>query len=175
VIAFQNNRVFEEEVQESKIALLGYRALQLLDNNIAKRIIAFFMKLKIRFPEQTKKSKNIFIGIGIIVCFGILYFSLASFIHVTSGTKNVEQAQESLIKAKEYLRQASDNINNSELFSMNVESSEGLIQDIKQRGLFLSDVAKIEDDITILKKQFNGIETFSPNEQSTLYASDTSL
>lgn len=58
VIAFQNNRVFEEEPQESRFAFVGYKFMQLLDNNITKSIVAFIMRLKIRFPEQTKKSKN---------------------------------------------------------------------------------------------------------------------
>lgn len=87
----------------------------------------------------------------------------------------MQEAQTSLLKAKEYMRLASDNINNSELFSMNIESSEKLIEDIKTRGLFLSDVAKIQDDISILKKQFNGIETFEIQEKNTLYASATAL
>lgn len=172
IISFQNNRVFEEEVKESKLAYVWYKALQLLDNNVAKRTIAFFMKMKIRFPEQTKKSKNIFIGAGILICFGILYFSLASFIEITSWTKNLEQAQQDLLEAKKYLRQASDNINNQELFSMNIQTSEGLIASIKDRDLFLSDVAKIQDDIAILKKQFNGIETFEPTADTTLYTAD---
>jgi len=77
------------------------------------------------------------------------------------------------VEAKKYLRQASDNINNQELFSMNIESSESLIADIKERGLFLSDVAKIQDDIAILKKQFNGIETFEPTGDMFLYQSET--
>lgn len=176
VIAFQNNRRFEEEeAKESKIAFLGYKMMQLLDNNITKSIVASFMRIKIRFPEQTKKSKNYIFWLGILICFFVLYYILSSFIHITSGTKNIEEAQTSLLKAKEYMRLASDNINNSELFSMNIESSEKLIDDIKTRGLFLSDVAKIQDDISILKKQFNGIETFQTEEKNTLYTSPTSL
>jgi hypothetical protein len=175
VIAFQNNRMFEEEPQESKFSYISYKMMQLLDNNITKSILASLMKLKLNFPEQTKKSKNYIFGIGIFFCFFVLYYILSSFIQLTSGTKNIETAQESLLKAKEYMRLASDNINNSELFSMNIESSEKLIQDIQTRGLFLSDVAKIQDDISILKKQFNGIETFETKQENTLYTSTVTL
>jgi len=38
--------------------------------------------------------------------------------------------------------------------------------------MFLNDIAKINDDINILKKQFNKIETFEESPENILYTQD---
>jgi len=105
------------------------------------------------------------------ICFVFLYFILSSFLSLSSVTRDTEDSKEDLLKAREFVRLASENINNPDIFSLYIEDGEKIAQEITDKELFLNDVGKILDDITVLKKQFNGIETFVASENNTLYAS----
>jgi len=145
--------------------------MQFLDNNITKTVYAHGISLKKKILSQSKNTKNILFLGGMFVCFVLLYFILSSFVSLSSGTRDTEQSKEDLLKAREFVRFASENINNPDIFSLYIEDGETLAQEIADKELFLNDVGKILDDITVLKKQFNGIETFVINENNTLYAS----
>jgi hypothetical protein len=44
-----------------------------------------------------------------------------------------------------------------------------LIKDIEKQNIFLNDILKINDDINILKKQFNKIEIFEQTLENSIY------
>jgi hypothetical protein len=55
----------------------------------------------------------------------------------------------------EYVRIASNNSSNSEVFNLNIKKAEEITKDLKEKKLFLNDVNNLVNDINIIKKQFN--------------------
>lgn len=158
--------------QESKFSQILYKFTQLLDNQLVKQMYAYIKFLQKKIVIQSKTTKNIIFSIGIWVSFLLLYFVISSFVSLSSTINNSEQAKQDLFQARELVRSASENIGNPDMFSLYIEESEKLIQSIQTQQLFLNDVTKIFNDISILKQQFNGIETFTATDENTLYTSE---
>jgi hypothetical protein len=74
-----------------------------------------------------------------------------------------------LIEARDYLRLANENIGNSEAFDLNIKKAEELALKVKDESLYLNDVSSVLDDISIVKKQFNGIETFETSTTNLVF------
>jgi tRNA A58 N-methylase Trm61 len=68
---------------------------------------------------------------------------------------NISTAKEKLIEARDYIRVANENMNNADLFDLNIQKATDITTEIKDKKLFLNDVDKIIDDISILKKQYD--------------------
>lgn len=49
---------------------------------------------------------------------------------------------------------------NREAFSTNIKKAENIIFEVREKQIFLNDVKKLLSDISILKKQINGVESF---------------
>jgi hypothetical protein len=48
-----------------------------------------------------------------------------------------------------------------------------MLKELENKELFLSDISKINEDINILKKQFNKIEIFEEKDSSLVYEIET--
>lgn len=160
------------ESSESRLSELRYQALRYLDNTVVKTILAYFLSLKKFIFSQSKNVKNIVFLWGMIVCAVFLYVLLSGFVNLSSGSRDTELAKQELLKAREYVRLASENIANEDIFSLHIENGESILKEIASQNLFSNDVDKIEEDISVLKKQFNGIETFLISDENTLYTSE---
>jgi len=148
---------------------LAHKSLTFLDNQFIKRLLAIFLIAKERLLQKSKAIRNAVFLAGILVAFIFLYAIVSGVIKATSNTNNVEASKENLIKAKEYIRLASENINNPEIFTLNVKQAEDIVYEIQDKKLFLNDIGKILDDIGVIKKQFNGIETFEKTPENLIY------
>ncbi len=172
IISFRNNEISSQQ-RDSRLSDIMYRGMKFLDNNVIKTVLAYSMSLKKKVLAQSKQSKNILFFLWMIVCSIILYTILSGFVSISSGNRDAEEAKVNLLQAREYVRLASENINNPDIFSLNIKNGEDIITAIQQQELFLNDVSKVRDDISLLKKQFNGIETFTSTEDNTLYISES--
>ncbi|MDR1944848.1 MAG: hypothetical protein LBQ59_01860 [Candidatus Peribacteria bacterium] len=47
-----------------------------------------------------------------------------------------------------------------------------MIKQVKDKNLYLNDLAKITDDLNLLKQQFNKIEIFNENESNLVHTID---
>ncbi len=169
IISLKNNDEVEEKVENEMLSSLIDSSIGFFDNHFTKRMIALYMIIK---ENLTNKSKNIRNGVfllGILVAFILLYGIVSGVIRATSSTNDIEASKENLIKAKEYIRLASENINNPDIFTLNVKQAEDIVYEIQDKKLFLNDVGKILDDIWVIKKQFNGIETFEKSPENLVY------
>lgn len=149
-----------------KIKNIFYKSL---DNNISKKVIAFSLIIKEKIEARGKIVKNIVFFSGIIISTFIL-FSIISWILGKSveNSKTVE-FKNHLIQAREYIRLANQNLTNKEAFELNIQKAEELVTLVSKEQLFLNDVKNIYDDISIIKKQFNGIEIFEGNTSNLIY------
>ena len=170
IISFRNNKSYEEK-GETYLSKITYKGMQFLDNNFSKTILAYAILLKKKILIQSKQMKNLLLLWWMVICFIFLYTILSSVVNISSGVRDTESSKETLLKAREYVRLASENISNPDAFSLDIEKWEELAHEIQKKELFLNDVSKILDDISVLKKQFNGIETFTITEENTFFAS----
>lgn len=56
------------------------------------------------------------------------------------------------------------------MFKSNLKKAEDLIFEVRGKGVYLNDVKRLLDNISILKKQMNGIESFDPKSRESEYA-----
>lgn len=58
---------------------------------------------------------------------------------------------------------------NQEVFNANIKKAEDIIFEVRKKQVFLNDVKKLLGDISILKKQMNGVESFDPKTSPSEY------
>lgn len=58
---------------------------------------------------------------------------------------------------------------NREVFNTNIKKAEDIIFEVRKKQVFLNDVKKLLGDISILKKQMNGVESFDPKTSASEY------
>ena len=145
-----------------------YYTFKIFDNDYAKRVLGYIYHLRDKLSGKGVKTQQLALW-GILIGGTIfLYVLVSGFLHVTSQTQSSEDLKQALIDADTAITTASENINNEDIYTLNMESAEELIKQVEQAGLYLGDVAKLKDEMNILQKQYNGIESFTPNTSNTL-------
>ena len=169
VISLKNNDEMVEKKENEMLSSLIDSSIGFFDNQFTKRMIALYMIVKENLTNKSKTIRNWVFLLGILVAFVLLYGIVSWVIRATSSTNDIEASKENLIKAKEYIRLASENINNPDIFTLNVKQAEDIVYEIQDKKLFLNDIGKILDDIWVIKKQFNWIETFEKSPENLVY------
>ena len=173
ILSFQV--IQEEIIKESKIYKTASELLyRLSDNNFVKRILAFGLLFREKIDTKGKTTKNIIFASWIIVSFFLLSLIIGSVVSTTTNSKDINLSKEKLIEARKYIRVASENISNNDVFDLNIKKAEEIVFDVKNKQLFLNDIDKILNDISVIKKQFNWIETFDANTTNIIYSKDLS-
>jgi hypothetical protein len=156
------------KINPEKIKHIFYR---LFDNYLSKEIVARFMLLKEKVEAKGKIVKNTLFVSGILIS-AVLLFKIIS-LGIGSGVENsTEDYKTKLLNAKEYVKVANQNFSNPEAFDFNMTQAETLVNEVKQQQLFLNDVDAILTDISLAKKQFNGIETFETTASNMIFKGD---
>ena len=170
LLSFKYYFLLDNNKQKSKIKEhLATFTMKALDNSIVKKIVAYYMIAKEKISKQSKAIQNWFYLSIVILAIIALYFIINWIVATTSNNNNITIWKENLTKAMEYVRIASNNSNNSEIFNLNIKKAEEITQDLKNKKLFLNDVNNLLNDINIIKKQFNWIETYNINDSNLLY------
>lgn len=108
-----------------------------------------------------KKNKTLRVGlfgIWIIVSIVLLYLIIGWIINWNTKTIVPEVYKNKLIEAKQIIDAAKWDIWNKENFDKNITKAENIIFEVREKQVFLSDIKKMLDDISVLKKQINWIE-----------------
>ncbi|MDR2640886.1 MAG: hypothetical protein LBC61_06420 [Candidatus Peribacteria bacterium] len=77
-----------------------------------------------------------------------------------------------ITEIRDILRTASENIGNDEVFERTINDAEKLIKEVQDKNLYLNDLAKINDDLNLLKQQFNKVEIFEESESNLIHSID---
>ncbi len=142
------------------------------DTLLAKKLIAILYKLRDLFKIPKNISKNTFLFFGIFCAFIILY-SVSSSLFNTTDTIVVEDFENQLIEAREYVKHGAENISNPDVFTADLKKAEDLIDGIKDKQLFLWDIEKLLTDINALRKQFNQVDVYSFTEEKNVLTRTT--
>lgn len=140
-----------------------------LDNNFSKKFIAFSMIIKDKIEARWKIVKNIIFFSWIIISTFILFSIISGILGKSIENSKTTEYKNNLIQAREYIRLANQNLANKEVFELNISKAEELVAKVWTEQLFLNDVQNIYDDISIIKKQFNGIEVFEWNTSNLIF------
>ena len=163
-------KVSKEKTTVDKLILMKQFWVRLLDNKITKNIVARTSLLKEKLYKQSKKVKSVVFISWIVASFIFLYIIVSGVIWIANDSEEKELSKENLIQARELVRLASENVANPEIFEQNIKKAEEIIFEVKDKKLFLNDIWKILDDISIIKKQFNNIEAFEGSEDNIVYS-----
>lgn len=160
--------------KDNKIDTVKDFLIKSMDNRLSKQIIWYFLILKEKILLQSKTVKNIiflsFIGFFVI----FLYYTLSTFVSITTQTEQKEVIKNNIVEIKKILSLASDNVWNPDIFEKNIKDAENMIKDAQKEEIYLNDLAKITDNINILKKQFNKISIFDDSQNNIIFKSNNS-
>lgn len=129
-------------------------------------------EIKEKIKKSSKSIKNIIFVLWITISLIFIYNILSSIIWASTESNIKITAIQKLEDAKGYIRVASDNIQNEDLFETNIKNAEKIIAETKEQKILLDSVDKITEDINILKKQFNRIESFDDSNSEIIYKWD---
>jgi len=171
LISLKNNFFFASK-EEKKTHIILQRLknsfFKIGDNRMVKTAIAKTMHLYEQISKQGKRIKNSIFIAGILVSIIILYTIIGGVIGNTQTNKEITLSQQQLEEAREYIRIANENVANPDVFDLNIKKAEEIVYEIQEKQLFLTDIEKILDDISIIKKQFNGVESFSESQDNLI-------
>jgi len=143
-----------------------------LDNNLSKKALAYYMLIREKIEQRWKILKNIIFISWILLSSFLLFSIISNIIWTTTTTKNETESKTDLIEARDFIRVANQNIATPEIFDLNIKKAEELISKVKEQKIYLNDIEEIENDISIIKKQFNQIEIFESNSNNLIFKWD---
>ncbi len=149
-----------------KLSYYFYRAC---DNAVIKKILSYVYHLKDKLIDQSQKVKQISLWVWLIVSTFLLYYIISGFFHIASLSSSTENYKQELLFAQGNIVTASENMNNEDVFSLNIDEAKEIITTLEAKELFLWDVKLLRDRISLLQQQFNGIQPFSVNDSNTIY------
>lgn len=109
-------------------------------------------------------------GAGILVCALLLFATISAIFQQKTDLAVPEEYKNRLIEAQIILEKAGKDLANKEVFKSNLKKAEDLIFEVRGKGVYLNDVKRLLDTISILKKQMNGIESFDPKSHEAEYS-----
>lgn len=169
IVSIKYENIYETKEVWQKFEKLKNIFYKSLDNNFSKKIIALYMILCEKIETKWKIVKNIVFLSGIVLSTFFLFLIISSILSKSIENSKTVEYKNDLIQAREFIRLANQNLANEEAFELNIKKAEELVEKVSQEKLFLNDVENINDDISIIKKQFNWVEIFDENINNMIF------
>ncbi|PID87332.1 hypothetical protein CSB07_02020 [Candidatus Gracilibacteria bacterium] len=160
---------FQVDHKESKLAPIKNFFMSVADTNLVKKTIGTSLVLKDKIDLQSKTVKNTVFIASIVLSIIFLYFIISKIVGVSTQTELKEEVKTSIIQVRKVLTTASENIGNPEIFRLNISKAETMVSELQEKNLFKGDIKKINDEISILKNQFDKVEVFTPTKENSLF------
>lgn len=126
-------------------------------------------EIKTRVDFNNKYIRSGAFGLGVVVCIALLYLMLGAIFSQKASTAIPEEYKNKLIEAQLIIEKSNKDMGNRDVFNANIKKAEDLIFAVRDKQIFLNDVKKLLGDISILKKQMNGVESFDPKTSPSEY------
>lgn len=134
-----------------------------------KQVVHVIEEAKKRIDFNDKRLRTVLFGLGVVVCVWLLYLILGSIFTQKASTTIPEEYKNKLIEAQLIIEKSNKDMGNKEVFNANIKKAEDIIFEVRKKQVFLNDVKKLLADISILKKQMNGVESFDPKTAASEY------
>lgn len=180
--------------QFNLISLSNISEIQIDNKNIAFDLIkSKFLSIKDKLIENEKvdslltkikskinlKNKYVYISLlstWVLLAIILLYTIISSMLNSWMSSSVPEEYKSKLIEANLILQRTNKDIWNKDVFDANIKKAEDLIYAVRNEKLFINDVKKLLDYISILKKQASWIETFTVSkDKSEIEFSDSNF
>jgi len=158
----------EKSVENKKINYVKETLLKIADTNFCKRIIAYYLILKEKCNNKSGFSKKIWLSIVVVLLIILLFNITSTTLEKNNSSENITQNEKILADAKEALVQAWMNVNNRDIFNLNIDLCTKNLKILQEQKLYLENTKLLQEKVSQLKKTVNWIETFSENEQNRL-------
>ena len=122
--------------------------------------------------QNTYVQTGLFV-LGVCVSITLLY-ALVSSIFTRQVNLAVPETYKNMhIESRLLIEKANKDITNRDLFQENIKKAEDLAFQVRDQRLFSTDVNKLLSDISILKRQVSGIESFDMSDKNADYVFKT--
>ena len=144
------SKTFLESVQESELYKKAYG----------------YITEKINFQNKFVRTGSL--GLGLVVCIVLLYSIIGGLVNSQISTTVPEEYKTKLIDVRVLLEKAGKDIGNKDAFDKNIKQAESILFALREENgeYLLEDRKKLLDQISVLKKQYNGVESFELNTQN---------
>lgn len=165
IISIVNIIQNEDESKNIAFDLIKSKFLSLKDKLIEnEKVDSVLTKLK---SKINLKNKYVYVSVltfWILISIWLLFLIINSILTSQIQRSVPVEYKNKLIEAKLIIERTNKDIWNKEVFDANIKKAEGIIFEVRWKNVFLNEVKKLLDDISILKKQSNWIETFTFSE-----------
>ncbi len=163
----------ESENEENKnLEAVKEVFIKAIDNNFSKTVIWYFLVIKDIINKQSKPLKNTLFLLVISTAIFFLYSILWGVVSVTNESKQKVQVENNIVKIRNYIKLASENISNPTAFETNIIKAEELIEESKKNKLFINNLIELTSWVNELKKQFNKVEIFEEKTENVILKQD---
>lgn len=161
IISISNTTEKPKEVKNIAINVVKEKFISIADKIKGnEKVGTVIEQIKSKIDLKNKYVYLTFLSIGVLVSIGLLYAVIGSILSGQIEKSMPEQYKNKLIEAKLILERTNKDIWNKEVFDANIKKAEDIIFEVRWKNVFLNDVNKLLDYISLLKKQSNWIETF---------------
>ena len=162
IISISNENEKQNENKSASIDAIRNTFLSIKDKIVEnEKVENLIWNIKTQVDIKNKYVYVSFLTIGILIAVMFLYMIIGSILNRQMEQSIPVEYKNKLIEAKGIIERTNKDIWNKEIFDTNIKKAENLIFEVRGKQLFLNDVKKLLDDISILKKQSNGIETYA--------------
>lgn len=162
IISISNHSELTDDWKNIAFDLIKSKFLSLKDKLIEnEKVDTLLTKFKKKIDINNKYVYVSLLSAGVLCAVFFLYVIINSIMYHEMQKSIPEQYKNKLIEAKMLLERTNKDLWNKEVFDANIKKAENMIFEVRWKWVFLNDVNKLLDYISILKKQSNGIETFT--------------
>jgi hypothetical protein len=135
------------------------------ESELYKKSLSYIMT---RINFQNKYVRTGSLGLGLFVCIVLLYSIISGLVSTQISTTVPEEYKTKLIQVRVLLEKAGKDIGNKDAFDSNIKQAEGILFALREdnQEYLLEDRKKLLDQISVLKKQYNGVESFELSTQT---------
>ncbi len=149
--------IFEEfSIKSWKSLRSGIRRLDL-----PRRYTTLLQHPRVQILIQKKEVRVGIFGTWIVIAIGLLILIIRSLFYTSMMTAVPEEYKNKLIEAQQILGRSSRDMANKELFKENLAKAESLVFEVRDKKVFANDVKSLLEQISVMKRQLNGIESYS--------------
>jgi hypothetical protein len=120
-----------------------------------KRINSIIERIKKDVDFENKYIKVGLFSTGVVVSVFFLYLIISGIVNQNVSSSIPVEYKNKLIEAQMILERTNKDLGNKDIFYANIKNAENLIFEVRDKQIFLNDVKKLLNHISILKKQAN--------------------
>lgn len=169
IIILNNEQEKSIENRADYVEKIKKNFLVLKDRMVENKKISYRLdRIKKEVDWNNKYIKIALFSLWVVVSISFLYLIISGIINQNVSNSVPVEYKNKLIEAQMILERTNKDLGNKDIFYANIKKAENLIFEVRDKQIFLNDVKKLLNHISILKKQANWIESFELTKDKAL-------